>query len=179
MSSNNVATFRAAHEEFNRREFDALLNRLSPTFSYRDHARGLTFDGREGFREFLSGWVTGFSDARVSEPTYLDAGNVVIAQFQARGTHDGAMGTLPATGRQLDLPMCEMIQFGDQGEIVGGGLYYDQLSILTQLGAAQIPTAAGRVGQQPPRNAIPMTVAADPPASVGRAHPRTDRARRW
>lgn len=142
MSAAYVATFRSAHGEFNRREFDALLNRLAPSFTYRDHARGLSFDGREGFREFMNGWITGFSDAQVSEATYLDAGDVVIAQFQARGTHDGALGPLTATGRPMDLPMCELIRFNDQGEIVSGGLYYDQLSMLSQLGLAQTPAAA-------------------------------------
>lgn len=142
MSAAYVATFRSAHGEFNRREFDALLNRLAPSFTYRDHARGLSFDGREGFREFMNGWITGFSDAQVSEATYLDAGDVVIAQFQARGTHDGALGPLTATGRPMDLPMCELIRFNDQGEIVSGGLYYDQLSMLSQPGLAQTPAAA-------------------------------------
>ena len=142
MSATYVATFRSAHDEFNRREFDSLLNRLASSFTYRDYARGLSFEGREGFRDFLNGWVTGFSDAQVSEPTYLDAGDVVIAQFQARGTHDGALGPLAATGRPMDLPMCELIRFNNQGEIVSGGLYYDQLSLLGQLGLAQTPSAA-------------------------------------
>jgi hypothetical protein len=142
VSAANVSTFRSAHEEFNRREFDSLLKRLAPSFTYRDHARGLSFDGREGFREFMNGWITGFSNAQVSEATYLDAGDVVIAQFQARGTHNGALGPLTATGRAIDLPMCELIRFNDQGEIVSGGMYYDQLSMLGQLGMAQTPGAA-------------------------------------
>jgi len=142
VSAAYVAIFRSAHGEFNRREFDALLKRLAPSFTYRDHARGLSFDGREGFREFMNGWITGFSNAQVSEPTYLDAGSVVIAQFQARGTHDGALGPFSATGRAMNLPMCELIRFNDQGEIVSGEMYYDQISILSQLGLAQTPTAA-------------------------------------
>ena len=142
MSAANVEIFRSAHGEFNRRELDVLLGRLAPGFTYRDHARGLSFEGRDGFREFLNGWITGFSNAQVSEPMYLDAGNVVIAQFQARGTHDGALGPLAATGRSMDLPMCELIRFNDQGQIVSGGLYYDQLSMLSQLGLAETPGAA-------------------------------------
>jgi hypothetical protein len=44
MSANNVGSFKAAHEEFNRRQFDALLNRMSENCTYRDHARLDTLD---------------------------------------------------------------------------------------------------------------------------------------
>jgi hypothetical protein len=33
--------------------------------------------------------------------------------------------------------MCEIIRFDAEGRIVSGGIYYDQLSMLTQLGHAQ------------------------------------------
>lgn len=145
MSANNVAAVTAAHDEFNRRKFDALLERLAENCTYHDQARGQTFNGRAGFREFLNGWVTAFSNARVSDPTYIDGGDVVIAQFHARGTNDGALGPLPATGRNIDLPMCEIGWFNEQGQIVRGGLYYDQLTMLTQLGLAQAPGAAAGV----------------------------------
>ena len=79
MASKNVETFRAAHQGFNRRDFEAVLNVMTEDFVYHDRARGVTFEGRSGFRQFMQGLVAAFSNAEVSEPQYTDAGNTVIA----------------------------------------------------------------------------------------------------
>jgi steroid delta-isomerase-like uncharacterized protein len=142
MASRNADTFRAAHQAFNRRDFDAVAEMLTEDFTYEDRARGLTFTGRAGFKEFMQGWAAAFSDARVSEPTYADAGDVVIAQFTGLGTNDGSLGPLPATGRTMAVPFCEVLHFNERGLADSGAVYYDQLTMLTQLGHAQ-PTAAG------------------------------------
>ena len=142
MTSRNVETFRAAHQAFNRRDFDAVVTAMAENVTYEDRARNATFRGRAGFKEFMQGWVTALSNAEVSEPTYIDAGDVVVAQFTGRGTNDGPLGPLPATGKQLNLAFCEIIRFDDKGQIVSGALYYDQLSLFTQLGHAQAPQAA-------------------------------------
>jgi steroid delta-isomerase-like uncharacterized protein len=142
MSATHVEIFRAAHQAYNRRDFDAILNVITEDCIYQDQARGVTYCGREDFRDFLQGWATSSSDGQVSEPSYIDAGDVVVAEFHARGINDGPLGPLPATGRRMDVPMCEIMRFNDQGQIVSGGLYYDQLSMLTQLGHTPAPGAA-------------------------------------
>jgi steroid delta-isomerase-like uncharacterized protein len=142
MASKNVDTLRAAHQSFNRRDFDAVLRAMAENFSYRDHARGVTFSGREGFREFMQGWVTAFSNAQVTEANYIDAGQTVIAQFTGRGRNDGPLGPLPPTNRSMTLPLCEIFRFDAQGRIVAGAAYYDQMTMLTQLGHAHAPGVA-------------------------------------
>lgn len=142
MSAANVETFRAAHQAFNRRDFKAVVNAMTDNVTYRDLARGVTYEGHAGFIEFMQGWVTRFSDAQVSDPSYLDAGDVVIAEFMGRGVNDGPFGPLPATGKRMDITMCEIVRFDKEGKVVAGSVYYDQVSILTQLGVAQSPGAA-------------------------------------
>lgn len=136
MASRNVDTFKAAHAAFNRRDFDAVVETMAPGFTYRDHARGATFDGREGFREFMQGWATAFSNARAADAHYIDGGDVVVALFVGRGTNDGPLGPMPATGREMELPLCEVMRFDGEGRVVSGELYYDQLTLMTQLGHA-------------------------------------------
>jgi steroid delta-isomerase-like uncharacterized protein len=137
MVSKNVDTVRAAHQAFNRREFDAVVSMMADNFSYRDHARNVTFAGRAEFKQFMQGWTTAFSNAEVSEPTYIDAGNVVIAQFTGLGVNDGPLGPMPPSGKSMRLPFCELFRFDEQGRMASGGIYYDQLTMLTQLGHAQ------------------------------------------
>lgn len=145
MASKNVETFRAAHRAFNQRDFEAVVNVMTEDVIYQDCARGVTFEGRSGFRQFMQGWVAAFSNAEVSEPKYSDAGNTVVAEFVGRGTNDGPLGPLPKTGRSIRVPFCEIMTFNEKGQIVSGAAYYDQLSILIQLGHAQQAetTAAG------------------------------------
>ena len=71
------------------------------------------FNGRDGFREFMQGWAAGFSNAEVSEPTYLDPGDTVVGQFVARGVNDGPLGPLPSTGREMNVRFCEFMRFDE------------------------------------------------------------------
>jgi steroid delta-isomerase-like uncharacterized protein len=141
MSAENVATFRAAHQAFNRRDFAAVVASMTDDVVYEDRARNVTFRGRAGFREFMTAWTTAFSNAEVTNPTYLDAGDTVVALFTGRGTNDGPLGPMPPGGKQLDLPFCELMRFNDRGQIVGGAIYYDQLTMLRQLGHAPVPVS--------------------------------------
>jgi steroid delta-isomerase-like uncharacterized protein len=145
MTSQNVETFRATHQAFNTRDFDEVVSKMAEGFTYRDRARNVTFTGRNGFKEFMQGWAGAFSNAAVSDPIYLDAGDTVIAQFMGRGVNDGAFGPLPATGREIDVPFCEFMRFDDNGQIVSGGIYYDQLTLMTQLGHIE-PSAEAATG---------------------------------
>lgn len=143
MASRNVEIFREAHRAFNRRDFDGVASRMVDGFTYQDHARGMTYRGREGFKQFMGIWVSAFSNAEVCEPTYIDGGDVVVAQFRGRGTNDGGMGPFRATGRTMDLPFCEILRFDEAGRILSGAIYYDVITMLTQLGIA--PTTAESV----------------------------------
>jgi steroid delta-isomerase-like uncharacterized protein len=137
--SKNVETFMAAHKAFNKRDFDGAVKHYAADAVYHDLPRGLTFKGPKAFTEFMQGWVTAMSNAEVFEPKYHDAGDTVIAEFVGRGTNDGPLGPLPKTGKPLKLHFCEVFQFNKQGQIVDGKVYYDQMSMLVQLGHVQPP----------------------------------------
>jgi steroid delta-isomerase-like uncharacterized protein len=142
MASKNVETMRAAHDSWNRRDFDAMVSAVGPTISYTDYARGVAIKTRDEFKNFVAGWAQAFSDGKITQTSYIDAGDTVIAQFTAVGTNSGPFGSLPATGRRMSLPFCEICKFDANGRMISGGVYYDQLTILTQLGHAK-QAAAG------------------------------------
>jgi steroid delta-isomerase-like uncharacterized protein len=137
MSAKNVKTLRAAHESWNKRDFAGVIRNSAANLTYTDHARPLTLNTREKFREWTEGWAKAFSDGRISNPQYMDAGDIVVAQFTAEGTNDGPFGSMKPTGRKMSLPFCEICHFDKQGRIVSGGCYYDQYTLLTQLGHVQ------------------------------------------
>jgi len=141
MASKNVETLRAAHDNWNRRDFARVIRDTAEGFVYTDNARGLNLSGRDKFREWTEAWATSFSDARIVNPEYIDAGDIVVARFTTEGTNDGSFGSFQPTGRRISLPFCEICHFDKQGQIVSGGCYYDQYTLLTQLEHIQ-PLAA-------------------------------------
>ena len=131
MESRNVATYQAGHEAFNQRDFVAMTKLYADSITWTDHSQGRTFRTPPEFRDdFLAGWVQASHDIRITSPRYIDAGQTVVCTFTVAGTHDGPLGLLAATGKEFTLPLCEMWHFDSSGRVVGGDLYYDQVSLL-------------------------------------------------
>jgi steroid delta-isomerase-like uncharacterized protein len=143
MAAVHVERHRAGHEAFNRRDFTAMTSHYADRIRWTDRARELTFRTPAEFRsEFLAGWVQASSDIRIADAGYLDAGAASVATFTVTGTHDGPLGPFPATGRPFTLALCELWRFDLDGRVVGGDLYYDQVSLLMQLGLLPQPSSA-------------------------------------
>ena len=137
----HVDKHRAAHAAFNNRDLHEAVRNFRTDTQYTDHARGLTTKGPAEFIDWLQDWVNAFSDAAVSEPHYIDGGDYTVAMFQGRGSNDGPMGNLPATGHRLDLGFCEVLHYDAGGRIASGEMYYDSMTMLVQLGHMNPPAA--------------------------------------
>jgi steroid delta-isomerase-like uncharacterized protein len=143
MAVRNVEVYRSGHEAFNQRDFGVMTEQYADAIAWTDHAQGRTFTTAQEFiDDFLPGWVQAASDIRITEPRYFDAGDTVACTFTAVGTHDGPLGPFPATGKKFALALCEMWHFDATGRVVGGDLYYDQVSLLAQLGLMPQPANA-------------------------------------
>ena len=139
MSAKNVETTKSAHEAFNRRDFETMASAMAEDVVYHDRARGLVLRGKQQFRQNAEGWVAAFSNADIAAARYTDGGDTVVAQFTGRGHNDGNFGKLSATGKPASFDYCEIVRFNEHGKVVAIDAYYDQLSILMQLG--HIPAA--------------------------------------
>jgi steroid delta-isomerase-like uncharacterized protein len=143
MASRNIETYRAGHEAFNARDFEAMTKEYADSIAWTDHAQGRTFRTPEEFRkDFLPGWVESSRDIRITNPRYIDAGQTLVCTFSVVGTQTGVLGAFPATGKPFALELCEMWHFDSSGRVVGGDIYYDQVSLLTQLGLMPQPSVA-------------------------------------
>jgi ketosteroid isomerase-like protein len=138
----SVELHRTAHDAFNNRDWDHLRSLVAETIAYDDRARGQQLRSFDEFLGWLKEWTTGMSDARVGDPDYLEAGEYSICRFAGRGTNDGPIGPAAAvTGKRMDMPFCEIMRFQD-GKAVSGEIFYDQLTMLAQLGLAEAPVPA-------------------------------------
>lgn len=132
-------THRSLHRLFNERNFDGMTAHMRQDLVYDDIPRGLTMKSFDDFTGWLGGWTSAFSDARVESATYLEGANFSLARFRGRGHNDGPMGPLPATERDMDTSFWELFEYDDDGMAVSGGLQYDQVTLLSQLGHIQPP----------------------------------------
>lgn len=130
---------RQLHDLFNRRDFDGVGTRFHPEGVYVDHARGLSLRGPAEFVEWLRGWTTAMSDARVTDARYLDRDDTSVSRFVGRGVNDGPVGPLPASDNPLEFPVCEILTYDAEGKVTAGELYYDQATILVQMGVLEPP----------------------------------------
>jgi steroid delta-isomerase-like uncharacterized protein len=78
-------------------------------------------------------------DAHMVIERAVEAGPEVFIAGRFRGTHTGDLvtrqGTLPASGRPLDLPYADYFRVED-GRIVEHRVYWDQADMMTQLGTS-------------------------------------------
>ena len=146
----NVDTARAVGDCFNRRDWDGMRALAAEDCLWID-GRGETYNGKDGLVAYGQGWADAFSDGQVTERQYYDAGDTVVAEFVGRGTHDGSLGSIPATGKRVDLPYLEVYHFDGEGKIRSGRAYFDQLGLLSQLGVVSgVPAqASSQAGSAP------------------------------
>lgn len=95
--------------------------------------------GREAAETMWNTWQQAFPDNRIETITIHADDRGGVHEFRATGTHSGtlrgAAGEIPATGRTARMNMCGVYEFED-GKITSFHLYFDQASMLTQLGLA-------------------------------------------
>ena len=143
MESRNVATYRAGHEAFNRRDFGAMVKEYAESIRWTDHARSITFTTPVEFEdEFLAGWIRASSDCRVTDARYTDAGDTVVGRRVGKGTNNRPRGGVPAPRHKLGVSRSEVLDVKYHSRVVGGEIYYDQVSLLAQLELLPEPTLA-------------------------------------
>ena len=100
MASSNVETYRAGHEAFNQRDFDAMSEHYADSITWTDHPQGRTFRTPQEFKDdFLPGWVESSSDIQITDPRYIDAGQTVVCTFTAGARTTGRSGRSPPLAR--------------------------------------------------------------------------------
>jgi steroid delta-isomerase-like uncharacterized protein len=124
---------------FNRRDWDGFMADFATDCEYVDQARGITVKGREQYLQYEQAWITAFSDGMMTDAQVIDGGSHTVLRFTGSGTNDGPLGPLPATGRTASVRLCEIREYDSDGKVRRGELFYDQVTMMIQLGHMQPP----------------------------------------
>lgn len=108
-------------------------------------ATGEIYDGEADVRRYYAESRTAFPDQRNEVVALHHADDAVVVEFVLLGTHLGPLRGLPPTGREFRCRMTALFLFEDD-RLVGERVYFDQATILRQLGLARDPSSLlGRV----------------------------------
>jgi steroid delta-isomerase-like uncharacterized protein len=137
-----------------------LIRDLYKAFDQGDHARGLSFlspnaefkvigmepmRGMQAIREGMEDWSKTFPDMKSELTNVIGSGDFVVVKNINRGTHQGPLvgpkGSLPATGRKIELPACDVFKV-QNGKVVSWTCYWPTDLMLEQLGFGQSRAAA-------------------------------------
>ena len=153
------ATVREHMESENVHDFDTTIGTFDHP-RYELIATGEVHDGEAEVRDYFAETRAAFPDQR-NEPLEIHhADDAVIVEFMLHGTHDGPLRGLPPTGRSFSCRMTAFFLFEEGGDkIVAERVYFDQATIMRQLGVAHDPSSvAGR-----------LTTLASHPVTIGGA----------
>src|ERR1700754_3543185 len=159
------AIVREHMESENLHDFDTTIGTFDHP-RYELVATGDVYDGEEAVRGYFAESRRAFPDQRNELVALHHADDAVIVEFDLLGTHLGPLRALPPTGRTFRCRMSAHFIFeGDQ--LVCERVYFDQLTIMRQLGLAHESTSlAGRA-----------TMLLSHPLTVGRAVARRGTSR--
>jgi steroid delta-isomerase-like uncharacterized protein len=95
---------------------------------------GADIHGPEHFKVFMRGFRSAFSDINVEIHDTIEQEDKVVARWTATMTHTGTFLDLQPTGKQVSVNGISIQRFAG-GKIAEGWDNWDQLGLLTQLGA--------------------------------------------
>jgi steroid delta-isomerase-like uncharacterized protein len=138
------AIVREHMESENHHDFDTTIGTFSHP-RYEIVPTGDVYDGEEAVRGYFAETRAAFPDQRNVLVSLRHAEDAVIVEFDLLGTHLGTLRSLPPTGKSFKARVVAFFIF-DQDKIVCERVYFDQATIMRQLGVAHDPASpAGRI----------------------------------
>jgi steroid delta-isomerase-like uncharacterized protein len=137
MRKKREALVREHMDSENRHEFDVTLGTFEHP-RYELIGTGEVHDGADEVGRYYEETRRAFPDQRNETLAIHHADDAVLVEAVVRGTHKGPFRNLPPTGREFELPILAIFVFeGDK--LVCERVYFDQTTVLRQLGVARDP----------------------------------------
>jgi len=89
--------------------------------------------GLEGFKDYYSNFVTGFSDVEFTMVDVFGQGDKLVKHWRFKGNHNGDFFGIPATGKLIDVEGTTLVKMKD-GKIAQEQDFMDNVVFMGQLG---------------------------------------------
>jgi steroid delta-isomerase-like uncharacterized protein len=131
-------------DAFAKSDWTAYKSMLTDNAIYEEEATQRTATGPDPIVKAIQPWKKAFPDLKATIKNVVVTGDAVVAELEWEGTHkgtlEGPMGPIPASGQRGKLAAVEVVRF-ENGKIREIRHYFDLMTILTQIGATPRPTA--------------------------------------
>ncbi|HEX2427039.1 MAG TPA: ester cyclase [Gaiellaceae bacterium] len=117
---------------------DVVDEYIAPGFVGHDPSEPEPIRGPQGFKAQIEKYLAAFPDARFTIDDQFAEGDRVATRWTARGTHQGELAGISATGKEVTVTGLTFSRF-EGGKIVEDWLIWDTLGMLVQLGAVPAP----------------------------------------
>jgi steroid delta-isomerase-like uncharacterized protein len=139
--SDPSAIAREYFDAWNRRDWAKFRSLMHPDYSYTG-GDGQQQKGSEAGLAIAQMFANGFPDGKIDVQRVHAAGeNAAIVEFIGRGTHKGDLMGIAPTGRQMTIPVCNVLEMRN-GKIYSEHEYMDMMHMMQQLGVAPVPATA-------------------------------------
>jgi steroid delta-isomerase-like uncharacterized protein len=130
----------------NQHDLEGIMETFGATARYDDEPWNAHYNGRTEVHAFYEGLLGALPGLRIEVQHQHVGDTTVVLEVIIRGQHLGPWRGLPATGRQIELPLCGIFTFDDKDRLAGEKIYYDRATLLRQLGVFHEPDrTVGRI----------------------------------
>jgi steroid delta-isomerase-like uncharacterized protein len=127
-------------DAWNRRDWARWRELFHPQYTYTG-GDGQVQKGPEAGMAVGQMFATAFPDGKIDVQKITVTGDTAIVEFTGRGTHTGDLMGIAPTGRQISIPVCDILEIRD-GKIMAEREYMDMMHVMQQLGVAPAPATA-------------------------------------
>ncbi len=140
-----IALLKEDIKAFNDGDFFQMAATLADDVVYVEAPTQRRTEGKEATIELFKAWKASFADAEGTITNIFGSGDQAVAEVTWTGTHTGDMegsgGTIPASGKKIDVTSSIIVSASDD-VITVENQYFDLMTLLTQIGAIPAPTEA-------------------------------------
>lgn len=140
-----LAMARDEVDAWNRHDADGTVAHAADDIIHHDAGVGMDFHGKAELRDLAQSYLTAFPDLHVEIMSATCAGDRLIQEWVATGTHEGELMGMAPTHRHVEFRGCAVTEVGEDGLEHRSAQYWEALPMMSQLGMS--PATAGAAPQ--------------------------------
>ncbi len=130
------AAQRKLYELLNAGDIEGFGALLADDFIEHEETPGLA-PTREGVMSFFRMYRAAFPNLRFDPEDVLASGDKVVTRARVTGTHQGELMGIPATGKDVDVQLVDIMRYNEDGLVAEHWGVVDMLAMMQQLGVVR------------------------------------------
>jgi hypothetical protein len=166
---------RSVDDLFNKDDAKAVLEKTADDADYWSNFGGPAMKGKKDLEGGLKGWFKAFPDQKWTSKPENAWGfeGFAIIEHTMSGTHKGAIGPLPASGKAVkDWHFLDIYVPTADGKMQHGWGYANLFEMMAQTGQLKKPGGGGGAGAGPAKGQAKGAPSGAPPASSAQPKPK-------